>query len=166
MPMTVCPRRLLASGRPWASTPESGLVADVCVLVSPRSRAAALTEPDVVGLVAAATSPFVALDLSSFAEPSGFAAVADVLSSPCSGSLTAGSIPARDQPGSEGGADQVEVVEMVAGARAAEPAHVEVSGVRADRQGHATPALLRAGASVRATPISARSAAVASVVLA
>ncbi len=54
-------------------------------------------------------------------------AVLDDFPPPCSGSLTARSIPARDEPGSQRVADQMKVVEMVAGTRAAEPSNVKVS---------------------------------------
>ena len=49
-------------------------------------------------------------------------AVLDDFPPPCSGSLTASSIPARDEPGSQRVADQMKVVEMVAGTDAAESA--------------------------------------------
>ena len=52
-------------------------------------------------------------------------AVLDDFPPPCSGSLTARSIPARDEPGSQRVADQMKVTEMILGTHAAESAYVE-----------------------------------------
>lgn len=52
-------------------------------------------------------------------------AVLDDLPPPCSGSLTARSIPARDEPGSQRVADQMKVTEMILGSHAAESAYVK-----------------------------------------